>query len=155
MLSTLVGLLALLRAPPVPTARPAVMRAPAARAVATAAAEDRVVGQVAGSNPTDALNSGKLYSGKEIPPVWGGLKVGTRRLVIVTGVRARRRHPTRRVRALRIAALGRARWPSRLLLRWHVHAGRRAGAAPFGVAIPARPPGGALLGRRARAPRRR
>jgi len=32
------------------------------------------------------LKAKKLYEGKkELPPVWGGLKVGTRRLVVVTG----------------------------------------------------------------------
>jgi len=45
---------------------------------------ERVVGQVATSTPTDAFG-GKLYDKKELPPIWGGLKVGTRKLVVVTG----------------------------------------------------------------------
>jgi len=45
-----------------------------------------VVGQVATSNPTSVLAAKKLYEGKkELPPIWGGLKVGTRKIVVVTG----------------------------------------------------------------------
>ena len=77
-------------APLPPSARPVTMRrASAVRAVL--ADEERVVGQVAGANPTASFG-GKLYSkkDKELPPIWGGLKVGTRKLVVVTGVRARK-----------------------------------------------------------------
>jgi len=58
---------------------------PRARVTAIAGLEDKVVGQFAAPNPTDSF-SGKLYDGKrELPPVFGGLKVGTRRIVVVTG----------------------------------------------------------------------
>jgi protochlorophyllide reductase len=48
--------------------------------------EEKVVGQVAGNNPTAALSGKKLYDGKEaVPPIMGSLKVGNRRMVVVTG----------------------------------------------------------------------
>jgi len=73
--------LALLR-PPLPVARPSVLsRTSAVRAVL---AEDKVVGQFEAANPTDSF-SGKLYNKREVPPVFGGLRVGTRRVVVVTG----------------------------------------------------------------------
>ena len=89
MLASLLGYLALLHAP-LPASRSALMRAPAVRAVAPPLDDvtDKVVGQVATNNPTDSF-TGKLYDGKkEVPPVWGGIRVGTRRIVVVTGVRA-------------------------------------------------------------------
>jgi protochlorophyllide reductase len=53
--------------------------------MAEVSTEPRVVGQVAESNPTESF-SGKLYDGKkEVAPIWGGLRIGTRRLVVVTG----------------------------------------------------------------------
>lgn len=84
------SLLCLLHAPLPPSARSAVMRTPAVRAVAAADPQEKVVGQVAGSNPTDTF-AGSLYDrkkDKEIPPVWGGLSIGTKKLVVITGVRA-------------------------------------------------------------------
>jgi protochlorophyllide reductase len=45
-----------------------------------------VVGQVAGNNPTKALDGKKLYHGEQgIPPIMGGVKIGNRKLVVVTG----------------------------------------------------------------------
>lgn len=38
-----------------------------------------------GPSPTAVLAKDKLYKGKELPPVLGGIKVGTRRIVVVTG----------------------------------------------------------------------
>jgi protochlorophyllide reductase len=50
------------------------------------AEEEKVVGQVEGATPTSALNEKKLYDGKfGFPPIWGGVKVGKRRIVVVTG----------------------------------------------------------------------
>jgi len=58
----------------------------AARAAEQAAPAAPVVGQVAGNNPTKELTGKKLYDGKEgIPPIMGGVKVGTRKIVVVTG----------------------------------------------------------------------
>merc|ERR1719217_1044504 len=49
-------------------------------------AEAPVVGQVAGNNPTKELVGKKLYDGKEgIPPIMGGVKVGSRKVVVITG----------------------------------------------------------------------
>merc|ERR1719217_184822 len=49
-------------------------------------AEAPVVGQVAGNNPTKELTGKKLYDGKEgIPPIMGGIKIGNRKIVVVTG----------------------------------------------------------------------
>jgi len=48
--------------------------------------EAPVVGQVAGNNPTNQLAGKKLYEGKEgIPPIMGGMKIGNRKIVVVTG----------------------------------------------------------------------
>ena len=42
--------------------------------------------QVATANPTASLAGRKLYEGKKgVPPIFGGVKVGTRRIVVVTG----------------------------------------------------------------------
>jgi len=82
MLSFALSLLALIRSP-LPTSRSAVVRAPPARAVLKE--PEAVVGQVATANPTDSF-ADKLYDGKkEMAPIWGGLRVGTRRIVVVTG----------------------------------------------------------------------
>jgi protochlorophyllide reductase len=52
----------------------------------TTATEAPVVGQVAGNNPTKELAGKKLYDGKEgIPPIMGGVKVGNRKIVVITG----------------------------------------------------------------------
>ena len=109
MLTSIYVALALLRAPP-PVARPAVVsRSPAVRAVASET-PTTVVGQVAGSNPTDSFG-GKLYDRKkekELPPVWGGLRVGTRKLVVVTGVRRHRARTDRLARFFFILPLSSA-----------------------------------------------
>jgi protochlorophyllide reductase len=48
--------------------------------------EAPVVGQVAGNNPTKELAGKKLYEGnKGIPAIMGGVKVGNRKIVVVTG----------------------------------------------------------------------
>merc|ERR1719160_2273660 len=50
------------------------------------ASGEKVVGQVATPTPTSELAGKKLYDGKAgFPPIWGGVKVGTRRIVVVTG----------------------------------------------------------------------
>lgn len=80
-----VGLFPLLALLNAPLQAPVVRRvqAPVRAAVSN---PDRVVGQVAPPNPTSVLLGTKLYDGKkELPPIWGGLKVGTRRLVVITG----------------------------------------------------------------------
>ena len=87
MLALTLSALALLPSPLwAPTARPAVgTRAAHVSAMADVSSAARVVGQVAESNPTESF-SGKLYDGKkEVPPIWGGIRIGTRRLVVVTG----------------------------------------------------------------------
>jgi len=89
MLALTVSFLALLRAPlpPVsPTTGAVVRRSSLVRATVADQPTDRVVGQVAPSTPTAVLRSKKLYEGKKgLPPIWGGIKVGTKRLVVVTG----------------------------------------------------------------------
>ena len=85
MIALTASLLAFHHAPVLPSVRPAVMSTRSRPAVAQVSTEP-VVGQFEGSNPTDVLASQKLYDGKkELPPVWGGIRVGTRKLVVVTG----------------------------------------------------------------------
>ena len=85
MIALTASLLAFHHAPVLPSVRPAVMSTRSRPAVAQVSTEP-VVGQYEGSNPTDVLASQKLYDGKkELPPVWGGIRVGTRKLVVVTG----------------------------------------------------------------------
>ena len=85
MIALTASLLAFHHAPVLPSVRPAVISTRSRPAVAQVSTEP-VVGQFEGSNPTDVLASQKLYDGKkELPPVWGGIRVGTRKLVVVTG----------------------------------------------------------------------
>ena len=46
-----------------------------------------MAGPVEGPTSSSAINDGsqKLYTKRETPPVLGGIKIGTRRVVVVTG----------------------------------------------------------------------
>merc|ERR1719321_2075285 len=68
------------------TGRPPKVSKATVDSVAATLAEAPVVGQVAGNNPTKDLVGKKLYDGKEgIPPIMGGVKIGNRKIVAVTG----------------------------------------------------------------------
>lgn len=88
LLTSLPLTLALLPLPQLSVRRVVQSRAPGARLLAALDVDlDKVVGQVEKANPTDSFGE-RLYDGKRgLAPIWGGLRVGTRRIVVVTGVR--------------------------------------------------------------------